>query len=203
MAHALEDGRSILLIRSTREDHGRTRSNIRATYGNATIPRHLRDIVVTEYGIADLRGRTDEEVAIALVQVADSRFQEQQLREAQRAGKVSKGYRIPERFRNNRPERLEAVLARYGEQDLFTLFPFGTDITAEEVVLAKALRALKRMVERKRLSLPRSRHLRSMVTVPETARVYLERMELAAPRTLKEKVLQRVVLYALASVDAI
>src|ERR671912_89480 len=42
MAHALEDGRAILLIRSTREENGRLRSNIRGTYGSATIPRHLR-----------------------------------------------------------------------------------------------------------------------------------------------------------------
>jgi len=32
--------------------------------------------VITEYGIADLRGRTDEEVITALVEIADSRFQE-------------------------------------------------------------------------------------------------------------------------------
>jgi hypothetical protein len=56
MAHELEDGRSILMIRSTKEEDGRLRSNIRWSYGHVTIPRHLRDIVVTEYGIADLRG---------------------------------------------------------------------------------------------------------------------------------------------------
>ncbi|MEX2152499.1 MAG: acetyl-CoA hydrolase/transferase C-terminal domain-containing protein [Gemmatimonadaceae bacterium] len=203
MAHKLEDGRSILLIRSTRETGGGLHSNIRATYGSSTIPRHLRDIVVTEYGIGDLRGGTDEEVATALIQVADSRFQEELLREAQRAGKVSTSYRIPDQFRNNRPDRLEAALARYRERGLCDPFPFGTDLTHEEVVLAKALRALKRMVERKRPPRPRSRHLRSMVNVPEAARVYLERMGLAAPRTLKERLLRRTVLYALASVDAV
>src|SRR5437588_7934177 len=61
MAHALEDGRSILMIRSTKEEDGRLLSNIRWSYGHVTIPRHLRDIVVTEYGIADLRGRSDAE----------------------------------------------------------------------------------------------------------------------------------------------
>ncbi|PYS70050.1 MAG: acetyl-CoA hydrolase, partial [Acidobacteria bacterium] len=76
MAHELEDGRSILMIRSTKERDGKLRSNIRWNYGHVTIPRHLRDIVVTEYGIADLRGRTDEEVIIALVEIADSRFQD-------------------------------------------------------------------------------------------------------------------------------
>jgi hypothetical protein len=89
----------LLLIRSTREEAGRLRSNVRASYSSTTIPRHLRDIVVTEYGFADLRGRTDEEVAIALVQIADARFQEELLQKAQRAGKVARSYRIPERFR--------------------------------------------------------------------------------------------------------
>lgn len=203
MAHALEGGRSILLIRSTHEAGGRVQSNIRAAYGSTTIPRHLRDIVVTEYGIADLRGRTDEEVATALIHVADSRFQGELLREAQRAGKVSRSYRVPDGFRDNRPERLEAMLARFRERDVCDPFPFGTDLTPEEVVLGKALKGLKRMVDRRRPSVPRSRQLRSLVSVPESARVYLERMGLAAPRTLKERLLQRVVLYALASADAI
>ena len=35
--------------------------NILWNYGH-TIPRHLRDIYVTEYGIADLRGKSDEAV---------------------------------------------------------------------------------------------------------------------------------------------
>ncbi len=203
MAHALDDGRSILLIRSTDDHRGRITSNVRWTYGTTTIPRHLRDFVVTEYGIADLRGRTDEEVAIALVQVADSRFQDALLRDAQKAGKVAKSYRIPDGFRNNRPEKLETVIARYREQGLFDQFPFGTDLTREEVVLAKALRALQRVVDRKRPTAPKPTHLRSMVSVPETARVYLERMGLDKPRTLKERLLQRAVLYALASVDAL
>jgi acyl-CoA hydrolase len=200
MAHALDDGRSILLIRSTREDHGKVSSSIRASYGNTTIPRHLRDIVITEYGIADLRGRTDEEVAIALVQIADSRFQDDLVREAKRAGKLAHDYRIPDQFRGNRPEKLETILAPYRARNQLQPFPFGTDLTREEVVLAKALQGLKRMVARKRLPL---RHLRKLATIPDTAQPYLERMGLAAPRTLKEHVLKRAVVYALASVEAI
>jgi acyl-CoA hydrolase len=204
MAHALEDGRSILMIRSTHEEHGRVQSNIRWSYGNITIPRHLRDFIVTEYGIADLRGRTDEEVATALIQIADSRFQQQLLDHAKRAGKVSADYEIPERFRSNRPDRLEKTLAPYRARGggLFAEFPFGTDLTKEEIVLSKALRALKQRVERKKLPLGAG-ELRKVASVPETARPYLERMSLDAPRTLREKVLRRVIVYALASVHAI
>jgi acyl-CoA hydrolase len=203
MAHALDDGRSILLIRSTREDHGKVQSSIRASYGNTTIPRHLRDIVVTEYGIADLRGRTDEEVVIALVQIADSRFQDDLVREAKRAGKLADDYRIPDQFRGNRPERLESILAPYRARNHLQPFPFGTDLTPEEVVLAKALQGLKRMVARKRPALPHVRYLRKLTTIPDTAQPYLERMGLAAPSTLKQHLLKRAVVYALASVEAI
>jgi acyl-CoA hydrolase len=203
MAHALEDGRSILLIRSTREEDGALRSNIRSTYGSMTIPRHLRDIVVTEYGIADLRGRTDEDVASALVQIADWRFQDQLLQEAQRAGKIDKQYGIPDWCRSNRPERLDGLLAPYRARGLFPPFPFGTDLTDDEVVLKKALEGLKRIVEQKRLGLPRPVVVRKTIAIPEDARPYLERMKLDAPRTLKERLLQRALVYALASVDAI
>jgi acyl-CoA hydrolase len=203
MAHALEDGRSILLIRSTFDENGKLRSNIRRTYGSVTIPRHLRDIVITEYGIADLRGGTDEEVAVALVQIADIRFQDELLREAQAAGKVSKNYRIPERYRSNRPDRLEAVLAPYRARGLFPPFPFGTDLTREEQGLRQALQYVKRVVARKRLPLPSISHLRKITAPPQSARPYLERMGLDAPRTVKERFLQRALVYALASVDVI
>jgi acyl-CoA hydrolase len=201
MAHALEDGRSILMIRGTLEEKGKVRSNIRWSYGNLTIPRHLRDLVVTEYGIADLRGRTDEEVASRLIEIADSRFQAELLEQAKRAGKVAKAYRIPDACRDNRPERLEALLAPYRARGLFEPFPFGTDLTPEEAVLGKALSALKGKLARK--AFPRPRDLRKVAAIPRSARPYLHRMGLDAPRTTKERALQRIVVYALASGDAI
>jgi acyl-CoA hydrolase len=41
-AFALEDARSIIMVRATRDAHRRTASNIRWNYGHTTIPRHLR-----------------------------------------------------------------------------------------------------------------------------------------------------------------
>ena len=58
-AFALEGARSVIMLRATRETKGRSQSNIRWSYGHVTIPRHLRDIIVTEYGIADIRGKSD------------------------------------------------------------------------------------------------------------------------------------------------
>ena len=75
MAHALPEARSILCLRSTRTADGTTASNVVWSYGHTTVPRHLRDIVVTEYGIADLRGRTDREIVEALLGIMDARFQ--------------------------------------------------------------------------------------------------------------------------------
>src|SRR2546430_6400067 len=71
MAHALPGARSILCVRATRTRHGRTTSNIVWNYGHQTIPRHLRDLVVTEYGIAELRDHHDAQITPELLDPAD------------------------------------------------------------------------------------------------------------------------------------
>ena len=143
MAHAMQEARSILCVRATRTTRGVVSSNIVWSYGHVTVPRHLRDIVVTEYGIADLRGRTDGEVAAALAGIMDSRFQNAFVREAQRAGKLPKNWVVPEAARSNTPEHLSNKFAPWRKRGLFAELPFGTDFTAEEIVLAKALRSLQ------------------------------------------------------------
>ena len=203
MAHELEDGRSILLIRSTKEEDGKLESNIRSRYGHVTIPRHLRDIVITEYGIAELRGRTDEEVIVALIEIADSRFQDELVKDAKRAGKIRENYDIPDYARNNRPEKLKTLLNRYRERGLFKAFPFGTDLTEQEVILRKALLILKQTVQQKKLRLPRPTDVRKTIAIPNHARPYLERMMLDHPQTFKERLYRRALVYALAAVDAI
>jgi acyl-CoA hydrolase len=203
MAHELEDGRSILMIRSAKELNGKTHSNIRWQYGHVTIPRHLRDIVVTEYGVADLRGRTDEEVITALIDIADSRFQDGLVSEAKRAGKLRGDYTVPDYARNNCPDKLKTMLSKYRERGLFNPFPFGTDLTEEEIVLRKALLVLKQVVQTKRLAIPRLSEIRKTIAIPRKARPYLERMSLDRPHTLNEKLLRRALLYGLASIDAI
>ena len=106
MAHALPDGHSVLQLRATRKNKGKLQSNIVWNYGHITIPRHLRDIVITEYGIADIRGKTDEEIIQALIQIADSRFQPELMAKAKKAGKLSADYQVPAAFRNNYPQEL-------------------------------------------------------------------------------------------------
>ena len=143
MAHALPEARSIICVRATRSAKGGTTSNIVWNYGHTTVPRHLRDIVVTEYGIADLRGRTDREIVEALVNIMDARFQSGFIADAKRAGKLPSNWRAPDAARANTPGQLARKFAPWRERGLFTELPFGTDFTAEEIVLAKALRSLQ------------------------------------------------------------
>lgn len=143
MAHELDDARSILTIRSTRTSGGKTLSNILFSYGHCTIPRHLRDIVITEYGIADLRGKPDEEVYLALIRIADSRFQSQLLTQAQKAGKVDPDFELPGDWQNNTPDAITSCLQNFQQQDLFPAFPFGSDFSDDELKIGKALKQLK------------------------------------------------------------
>ncbi len=187
MAHALPDARSIITVRSTRTHAGRVTSNVVWNYGHVTIPRHLRDIVVTEYGVADLRGRSDEDVIAAMLNVADSRFQESLLREAQSAGKISRDYRIPEVHRNNTPRALEETFLLPRARGLFSDFPFGTDLTGEEVVLAEALGALARLTAGIG---GKARALLASLTprrIPARIEPCLERMGLGKPATRQER----------------
>jgi hypothetical protein len=148
---ALEGARSIIMLPATRAAGARVTSNIRWNYGHTTIPRHLRDLVVTEYGIADLRGRTDRDVIAAMLAVADSRFQDDLLARAKRAGKIEASYELPPACRDNTPERIARALAPEREKGLLPRFPFGTDFTAVEQQLLPAL-ALLRASSRLRLA---------------------------------------------------
>ena len=142
-AFALDGARAVIALNATRRAGVRVVSNIRWSYGHVTIPRHLRDIVVTEYGVADLRGRTDAEAVAAMLAITDARFQDGLLAEAKAAGKIPKGYRIPDAARANLPERIEAALAPARARGLLPPFPFGTDFTATEQRLMPALQRLK------------------------------------------------------------
>src|ERR1035437_794747 len=139
---ALDDARSIIMVRATRNAKGRVTSNILWNYGHTTIPRHLRDIVVTEYGIADLRGKTDRDVIAAMLGVADSRFQGELLNQAKAAGKIEKSFEVPAAYRDNTPKRIERALGPARAAGLIPPFPFGTDFTQIEQRLIPALMSL-------------------------------------------------------------
>ncbi|UVK82978.1 acetyl-CoA hydrolase [Pseudomonas sichuanensis] len=193
--HALQGGRSILLLRSWREAGGEVSSNLYWTYGHCTIPRHLRDIVITEYGIADLRGQTDSEVIARLLAISDSRFQAELMAQAKAAGKLAKGFELDQRYRENTPERLEAIRARHGR--LFPEYPLGSDFTAQERDLLRALNWLKskfklsEVLELGKAALD--------APGPEGYEAHLVRMQLDQPKGLKEELYQRLLLAGLAA----
>lgn len=81
----LED-RSLICLRSTTEVGGRRISRIASTFPAGTIittPRHQLDVVVTEHGVAELRGRTVRERARALASIAHPDFRDQLLADAE------------------------------------------------------------------------------------------------------------------------
>src|SRR3546814_13015997 len=73
MAQALPDARSVLLLRDAREAGDGAGSNIRWKSGHCTIPRHLRDIYIDEYGLDDLRGKNDEDCEVRMADLTHSR----------------------------------------------------------------------------------------------------------------------------------
>jgi len=191
--HALEGARSILILRSWRESAGEVSSNIVWEYGHCTIPRHLRDIVITEYGIADLRGQTDAKVIEALLNVTDSRFQADLIEQAQKAGKLPKDFALDPRFADNTPERLQAVQARHSR--LFPEYPLGSDFSDEERDLLRALNWLKskfKLTEILELG-------KAALDAPEPAAFpgHLVRMRLDKPQGFKEDLYQRLLLAGL------
>lgn len=196
MAHALKEGRSILMFKSTRREHGRLVSNMVWDYPHCTIPRHLRDIVITEYGIADLRGKQDWEVIAALLNITDSNFQAGLMARAKAAGKLPADHRIPEQHCHNTLENLQTALKPFQARELFPPFPFGTDFTSEELTLGKALTDLKA----RSATLSGKLGIAVGLLKPQqrnAAMPYLARMGLEAPKTFEERVLARLVTAAL------
>ncbi|TXS95743.1 acetyl-CoA hydrolase [Parahaliea maris] len=177
MAHDLPDARSILCVRSTRTEGGEPRSNIVHFYGHTTIPRHLRDIVVTEYGIADLRGQDDQEVIKRLINVADSRFQPALVAAGVACGKLEPGYQVPAVYQRNTPDRLAQCLEGHRSGGYLPDYPFGTDLTAVEQALSDSLQALDQLRRRPRQLMALAwRSLRN--PLPAAAGPFLARMEL-------------------------
>jgi hypothetical protein len=193
MAQELPDGHAILNLRSTRTVNGKTYSNIVPYYGHITIPRHLRDIVITEYGIAFIRGCTDQEIIKKLLNIADSRFQKELLEWAKKVGKVEAGYQIPEIYTHNDPESYLNIIRKYKEQGFYNTFPFGTDLTKDEIVIGKALKALKKDLASK-VDLGKTLLKGLFLKAEGDEERLLQRMDLLHPHNLKERIYQKLLL---------
>ncbi len=143
MAHALEDARSVLMFRSQRGEGDKAESSVRWNYGHTTIPRHLRDIYINEYGIADLLGQTDEDCVIAMAGIADARFQADLLDKAKHSKKLRGDFSAGPEWARNTPQRLREALAPFRNDGTLPDYPLGSDFTEVEQRLVKALGWLK------------------------------------------------------------
>jgi len=190
MAHALPGGRSALLLRAVRDSGGHCTSNIVWNYGHTTIPRHLRDLYITEYGVADVRDATDEDCVVAMAAITDVRFQRGLLDNARRARKLRHGFAPPADWARNTPERLRDALAPLQTDGTLPDYPLGSDFTAVEQRLVRALAWLKaRTVSRggKLRTL-----LRALWAGAGGEREAMARMGLARPRGPGERLMAKV-----------
>jgi acetyl-CoA hydrolase len=73
-ANRAAEGRSIIALPSTTRDRNQSRIVARLADGVITTPRAEADCIVTEHGIAELRGRTLAERARALIGIAAPAF---------------------------------------------------------------------------------------------------------------------------------
>jgi len=201
-AFALSGARSILALDATRQGRAKAQSNIRWIYGHETIPRHLRDVFVTEYGVADLRGKSDADVIAAMLGVADSRFQDELARAAKDTGKLPKGYQIPTACRENLPERVARALKPAREAGLLPSFPFGSDFTDVEQRLIPALQTLQ---DAQHTPLRLAGLLwQGLARAPDAATEQcMARLGLDRPKTLTERLYRALVGAALAESGAV
>ena len=195
MAHELIGARSIINCRSTRQTKNTLQSNIVWEYTNLTIPRYLRDIFVTEYGIADCRSKTDAEVIKSLINVTDSRFQEALLSQAKKYGKVAQDYEIPSCFKNNTPEKILPLIKELQLKGYFSAYPFGSDLTDTEQKLATVLQFLKNSSKRKLAFLA----IKAIFNFKADKKFekYLVRMQLERPKTIKDYFYKKLLRYLL------
>ena len=82
--------RSLICLPSTFAKDGELQSRIVPWFGPGaviTTPRHQVDVIVTEYGVAELEGKTVHERGEALAAIAHPRFRDELLAAAERASK--------------------------------------------------------------------------------------------------------------------
>lgn len=178
-AFALKDGRALITLPSTRTKKGETVSNIVWEQPHESVPRPYRDIIVTEYGIADLRGQRDEVAIARMLAITDSRFQNDLLDKAKSAGKVAKDFAIDPAWRANTPDTLARWLAPHDLPD----FPFGTDFDAVE---RRILPALGRLSETQGHKAGMARLILAGMTAPKPPEE-MARMGLDRPGSLKDR----------------
>lgn len=197
-AHELEDARSIILLKATRESSAGLESNIVWSFGHVTVPRHLRDIVITEYGVADLRGQPDEECVKRMLAITDARFIDGLVKDAIAAKKLRADFAVPEAWRKNVPQTIREALLPY--KQALPAFPFGTELSETEQELSLALDRLQARTSSRLAALQYAAS--AILTAPSRSQTapyadHLERMGLTKPDSMKEWLWRKLLLKSL------
>lgn len=197
-AFALPDARSIMTLPASRQASDGRESNIRWSYGHTTIPRHLRDMIVTEYGVADLRGARDSEVIARMLEVADAAFHEDLAGQAKAAGKLPASHQIADFAADNTAAVLAERLAPFRKAGDLPPFPFGTEMTEVEQALAPALQKIKSAAAAKTEIAALALRGVTAGRPDDRVRQALERLGLDRPRGVAERLYARLVRGAMA-----
>jgi len=183
---ALKGARSIIMIKAVRNSGGKVSSNVVWDYGHTTIPRHLRDIVINEYGIADMRGCMDKDVIAAMLSVTDSQFQSDLLATAKANGKIANDFELSTSWANNTQSKLQQTLRPFRQQGLLPSYPFGTDFDELEQRLIPVLQRLKSasksMVSMLKLA------VRGSKVEDDNSNAAIKRLGLERPLSIKDKI---------------
>ncbi len=127
-----EGGKSILCLRSSfRNEAGEPiMSNIVPVLRNVVgVTRNKMDCVVTEYGWRQLRFASIEERARAMIELADSAFQDELLSTARAMGLIRSGYAIPHEYRDN---TYESLVDQFGDLARTLPYPLGFGYNPEK-----------------------------------------------------------------------
>lgn len=139
LVRGLPDARMIVMLRAVHDGPRGLESSITWNAGDVLLPQQARDIVVTEYGVADLRGKSNGECVEALLSIADARFIDRLCDQAKARGVLDTDFVIPVAWRRHRPRYLHEALQPLARRGHLPLFPFGSDLTEVEQRLLAAL----------------------------------------------------------------
>ena len=103
---------------------------------------------------------------------------------------------FPKQARDNTPERLQAVSGAVPARGLLPDYPFGTELTDQELALAASLRKIKALSEEPGHFISR-RSKPSCTGRPDAAKPFLERIQLEHPETTKDFLIQQLLLLEL------
>ena len=106
-------------------------------------------------------------------------------------------YRIPFEARENTPERLAKVLKPLKAEGLLPDYPFGTELTEEEITLAASLRKIKALSDEPTHFVANVFKALFHRGDEDAARPFLERIHLDHPETTRDFLVQQLLMLEL------